>query len=94
VRADAFVLLPPLQSAVAFFLSLQLPSTLEYLFVGKQYATVIRPAVRRVNGDDVLALRSHFPFNYPALREANFYAANIHMKYERGDVSTSCCANA
>jgi hypothetical protein len=79
---------------VAFFLSLQLPSTLEYLSIGKQYATVMRPAVRQLNGDDVLVLRSHFPFNYPSLKEANFYAANLHMKYEKGNVSNSRCAGS
>jgi len=74
---------------VALFLSLQLPSTLEYLYIGKQYATVIRPAVRQLNGDDVLVLKSHFPLNYPSLKEAHFYAANLLMKYEKGNVSNS-----
>ena len=73
-----------------FFLSLQLPSTLEYLYIGKQYATVIRPAVHQLNGDDVLVLKYHFPFNYPSLKEAHFYAATISMKYEKGNVSNSC----
>ena len=74
---------------MAFFLSLQLPGILEHLYIGKQYAAVIRPAVRQFNGDDVLVLRSHFPFNYPSLKEAHFYAANLCMKYEKGNVSTS-----
>ena len=77
---------------MAFFLSLQLPGTLGYLYIGKQYAAVIRPAVRQLNGDDVLVLKSHFPFNYPLLKEAHFYAANLCMKYEKGNVSASCGA--
>lgn len=80
---------PPLQSTVALFLSLQLPSTLEYLYIGKQYATVMYPAVRQLNGDDVLVLKSHFSSNYPPLKEAHFYAVNFIMKYEKGDVSNS-----
>lgn len=75
---------------MAFFLSLQLPTALEYLYIGKQYAAFIRPALRHLNGDDVLVLRSHFPFNYPSLKEAHFYAANLCMKYEKGNVSGSC----
>lgn len=80
---------PPLQSTVELFLSLQLPSALEYLYIGKQYATVIRPAVRQLNGDDVLVLKSHFSLNYPSLKEAHFYAVNFIMKYEKGNVSNS-----
>lgn len=76
---------------MAFFLSLQLPSTLERLYVGKKYATVIHPAIRRLNGDDVLVLKTHFPFNYPSLKEAHFYAANLRMEYENGNVSGSRC---
>lgn len=78
---------------MAFFLSLQLPDTLEYLYIGEKYATAIHHPVRRLNGDDVLVLKSHFAFNYPSLREAHFYAANLGMKYEKGKVSTSGCAD-
>jgi hypothetical protein len=79
---------------VAFFLSLDLPSTLKYLYIGKRYATVMHPALRQVNGDDVLVLKSHFPFNYPSLKEAHFYAANLRIIYEKGNVSDSLhCAD-
>ena len=74
---------------MAFFLSLQLPGTLEYLYIGKQYAAVIRPAVCQLNEDDVLVLKLHFPCNYPSLKEAHFYAANLYMKYEKGNVRAS-----
>lgn len=77
---------------MALFLSLQLPNTLEYLYIGKKYATVIRPAVCQLNGDDVLVLKSHFPFNYPSLKEAHFCAANLRMEYENGNVSGPRCA--
>ncbi|KAF9651532.1 hypothetical protein BDM02DRAFT_783540 [Thelephora ganbajun] len=76
------------ESTVAFFLSLQLPNALEYLYIGKQYVTDIRPAVRQLNEDDVLVLRSHFPFNYPSLKEAHFYAASLRMVYDKGNVTT------
>ena len=79
---------------MAFFLSLRLPGTLEYLYIGKRHATVIRPAVRQSNGDGVLVLKSHFLFNYPSLKEAHFYAATIHVKYEKGNVSISPCAGS
>lgn len=81
--------MPSLQSAVAFFLSLQLPSALQYLYIGKRYATATCPPVRQVNGDDVLALRSHFLSAYPSLKEAHFYAANFRMIFETGNVSDS-----
>ena len=40
-----------------------------------------------MNGDGVLALKFHFPINYPSLKEAHFYAANLSMKYEKGNMS-------
>lgn len=67
---------------------------LEYLYIGKQYAMVIHHPICQLNGDDVLVLRSHFPFNYPSLKEAHFYAASLRMKYEKGNVSISRCVDS
>lgn len=68
------------------FLSFQLPSKLVCLYVEKQYATVMYP-VRQLNGDDVLVLKWHFLFNYPSLKEAHSYSANLNMIYEKGNMS-------
>ena len=51
--------------------------------------TVMHPAVRQLNGDDVRVLKSHFSFKYPSLKEARFHAVNFIMKYEKGNVSNS-----
>jgi len=76
-----------IETVTAMFLALQLPSSLEYLCLGN----TLHPDTwdKVVDGEDVLVLKSYFLFNYPRLREAHFYSANIQLDWLDGKLFTA-----
>lgn len=69
------------------FLSVQLPVSLEYLCIGKEYSALVGSEwIIKVDDDDVLVLKSHFRFDYPALRQVHFYSVSIQLDWMDGKV--------
>lgn len=69
------------------FLSIQLPLSLQYVCFGKEYNGLENAGWNvQVDSDDVLVLKSHFRFNYPALLEVHFCSLSIQMNWMNGKV--------
>jgi hypothetical protein len=66
------------------FLSLRLPSSLEYLCIGEDYMGNAKNWDVWSDGEDVL--KSCFLLNNPALLEVHFNSPSIHLDWLKGKV--------